>query len=103
MSELKERPDPETPTRVTWECPNCRTTHSLVEPRHVALETAWDLLGGGIPCVVIEDNAAAVMREQDLAERAAAIFSRAPFFAIDIDAAAPVTRKWWDLRRYRKD
>lgn len=98
MSELKERPDPHTPTRVTWECPNCRTTHSLVEPRHQALETAWDLLGGGIPCVVIEDNASAVMREQDLAERAAAIFGQAPAFIVEIGARRP----WWDVRRYRK-
>ncbi len=71
MSGLTERPDPATPTRVTWECPNCRTTHSLVEPRHEALETAWDLLAGGILCVVVEDATAAELRDLDLAERAA--------------------------------
>lgn len=71
MSELKDRPDPHTPTRVTWECPNCRTTHALVEPRHAAFETAWDLMAGGIACVVLEDATAAEIRDQDLAERAA--------------------------------
>lgn len=103
MSELiRERPDPGTPTRVLWVCPGCGQTHNLVEPRDEALETARNLLAGGVAFVALEDNAAAVMREQDLAERAATIFSRSPFFVIDIDAAHEPTRKWWDIRRYRK-
>lgn len=98
MSELRDRPDPHTPTRVTWECPGCRQTHVVVEPRHEAMEVAWNLLAGGIPCVVVEDNAAAVMREQDLAERAHRIFSEAPVFMVEIGRKPP----WWDVRRYRK-
>lgn len=101
MPVLTERPDHQTPTRVTWECPGCRAPHSIVEPRDEALEAARNLLAGGIPCVVVEDNAAAVMREQDLAERAAAIFSQAPAFIVEIGPAPK--RPWWDVRRYRKD
>lgn len=102
MSDVTERPDPQTPTRVIWVCPGCGQTHTLVEPRSEAVETAWNLLAGGVAFVGLEDNAAAVMREQDQAEMAHRIFSGPVIFGIDIDSAAPVVRKWWDLRRYRK-
>lgn len=97
MSELTPRPDPQTPTRVTWECPNCQTTHALVEPRDEALETARNLLAGSVAFVALEDNAAAIMREQDLAERARTIFSG---FLVEIAPASK--RPWRDVRRYRK-
>lgn len=99
-AEIKERPDPATPTRVVWACPGCGEVHTLVEPRDEALETARNLLAGGVAFVALEDNAAAIMREQDLAERARTIMSRR-LFVIDVDQPAPKL-PWWDLRRYRK-
>lgn len=71
MSDVKPRPDPETPTRVTWECPGCGETHHIVERRVDAMEAAWELLGGGVALVILEDATAATMKDQDLAERAA--------------------------------
>lgn len=68
---MSERPDPETPTRVSWQCPGCGETHNLVETRVDAMETAWNLLGGGAGWVLLEDATVATMRDQDLAERAA--------------------------------
>lgn len=96
-----ERPDPATPTRVSWQCPGCGQTHQLLEPRDEALETARNLLAGGAPWVLVEDNAAALMREQDLAERAHRIMTEAPVFMVEIGPARKAP--WWDLRRYRKD
>lgn len=93
-----ERPDPTTPTRVVWACPGCGEVHTLVEPRDEALETARNLLAGGVAFVALEDNAAAIMREQDLAERARTIMSG---FIVEIGPAPKAP--WWDLRRYRKD
>lgn len=92
-----ERPDHATPTRVTWECPGCGEVHNLVEPRDEALETARNLLAGGVLAVVVEDNAAAIMREQDLAEWAGRIQQ------VALVQIKRVRRPWWDLRRYRKD
>lgn len=97
MPDVIERPDPQTPTRVSWTCPGCGQIHNVVEPRSEALETAWNLLALGVAAVVIEDNAAAVIRDQDLAERAAAIFAQPPAFIVKVGK-----RPWWDVRRYRK-
>lgn len=94
MSVLTERPDPHTPTRVRWQCP-AHGVHTLVVCRHEALDVARDLLEGGVDWVALEDNAAAIMREQDHAER----FTTAPLFVIDIDTPK---LPWWDVRRYRK-
>jgi hypothetical protein len=98
-AEIKERPDPATPTRVTWECPGCGQIHHLTEPRDEALETARNLLAGGVAWTLVEDANAAVMREQDLAERAHRIMS-APGFIVEIGPARKAP--WWDVRRYRK-
>ncbi len=97
MSELTPRPDPATPTRVVWTCPNCQTQHILTEPRDEALETARNLLAEGVTLVILEDATAAEMREADHAEH----FARLPHWVVEIPVNNP-ERPWWDVRRYRK-
>lgn len=71
MSAVTPRPDPETPTRLSWQCPGCGETHQMVETRVDAMESAWNLLGHGAGWVLLVAATAATMRDQDLAERAA--------------------------------
>lgn len=94
MSVLTERPDPHTKTRVRWQCPY-HGPHEAVVCRHEALEVARDLLAGGVDWVALEDDAAAIMRDQDNAER----MQQLPIFALAFDAPK---LPWWDLRRYQK-
>lgn len=88
------RPDPVTPTRISWECPGCGEVHWKVERRVDALETADDLLRAGLNCVVLEDATAAAMRDADLAERAAAMM-QPPAWVVEIVSL-------FNNQRYRK-